>query len=280
MLLENKIAVVYGAGGSLGGAVARAFAQEGAMVWLTGHKAEPLQPVYEAILRSGGKAATAVVDALDNRAVEQHLDQLERAPDISFNLIGLEDRQDMPLTEMGLEDFIRPVNRAMRSQFITATAAARRMKQQQSGVILSLTATPGGIGYPLVGGFGPACCAIESFSKNLAAEVGPYGVRVMNIRSGGSPDSNVFREFSSMYPEQSEEVLGKMRNDTMLKTLPEMQDIAHAAVFICSPLAPTLTGTTIDLTVGTTSALNHRTAVRDPTDDNAQSFFNPKYQSQ
>jgi len=68
------------------------------------------------------------------------------------------------------------------------------MAKQKSGVILSLTATPGGIGYPMVGGFGPACCAIEAFSRNLASELGPHGVRVVNLRSAGSHDSRPFRE--------------------------------------------------------------------------------------
>lgn len=88
----------------------------------------------------------------------------------------------------------RWTNGAMETQFITATAAARVMVKQRSGVILSLTATPGGIGYANVGGFGPACCAIEGLSRDLGAELGLYGVRVVNIRSAGSPDSRVFKE--------------------------------------------------------------------------------------
>ncbi len=56
------------------------------------------------------------------------------------------------------DDFIRPVRRAMQTQFITATAAGRIMSEQRSGVILSLTATPGGIGYPNVGEFSGLLC--------------------------------------------------------------------------------------------------------------------------
>jgi NAD(P)-dependent dehydrogenase (short-subunit alcohol dehydrogenase family) len=103
--------------------------------------------------------------------------------DITFNAIGFQDTQDIPLAEMELEDFIRPIRIAMETEFLTSTASARIMMQQRSGVILSLTATPGGIGYPKVGGFGPACSAIEGFSRNLASELGTYGIRVINIRS-------------------------------------------------------------------------------------------------
>ncbi|MCF7220734.1 SDR family oxidoreductase [Marilutibacter chinensis] len=73
-------------------------------------------------------------------------------------------------------------------------------------MILSLTATPGGIGYPNVGGFGPACCAIESFSCDLASELGPHGVRVTNIRYAGSPDSRVFREAVEQSGERADRV--------------------------------------------------------------------------
>ena len=66
----------------------------------------------------------------------------------------MQDKQGVPLVEMNLADFTRPISTAMTTQFLTCTAAARVMLRQSSGVILSLTATPGGIGYPLVGGFG------------------------------------------------------------------------------------------------------------------------------
>ncbi|MCF3107890.1 SDR family oxidoreductase [Niabella sp. CC-SYL272] len=284
MLLQDKNAVIYGAGGSLGGTIARAFAKEGAHVFVTGHREAPLQALATAITRSGGKATIAVVDGLEEPAIRAHLLRVVETAgtvDISINLIGLEDTQDLPLTEMDLEDFLKPIHRAMRSHFLTATAAARIMQQQHSGVILSLTATPGGIGYPLTGGFGPACSAIEGFSRNLASELGIYGIRVVNIRSAGSPDSKVFRDFMAVHPALSDKVLGNMRNDTMLKELPLMQDIADTAVFLCSGNASRITGTTIDLTVGTTSALNYH--VQQPVAGSnrakgGSSFFNPKYQ--
>jgi len=83
--------------------------------------------------------------------------------DISFNAIGISNKQGIVLTKMSLNEFVDPVEMTMRTQFITATAAGRAMIKKGSGVILTLTATPGGIGYPMVGGFGPACAALEIF---------------------------------------------------------------------------------------------------------------------
>ena len=134
------------------------------------------------------------------------------------------------------------------------------MKDQRSGVILSLTATPGGIGYPYTGGFAPACSAIETFSRNLAAELGVYGVRVVNIRSGGSPDSRIFKEAMENHREEVEPVLRQMEGDTMLKKLPLMEDVANAAVFLASDLAGKITDVTIDVTSGTTAGLNYKVA--------------------
>jgi len=262
MLLQNKNAIIYGAGGSLGSTVALAFAREGARVFLTGRNLAAVQKITNEIIDSGGKAEAAVVDALDEKAVNSHADTIVSKAgsfDISFNAIGLDDTQNIPLTEMSLVDFIRPVTIAMNTQFITSTAAGRIMMKQGSGVILSITATPGGIGYALVGGFGPACCAIEGFSRDLASELGPYGIRVVNIRSAGSPDSRPFAEAIANDSEVANSFIKKLEEDTMLKKLPLMADIANVAVFLASGMADKITGVTIDVTCGTTNGLNYKT---------------------
>src|SRR6185312_14339326 len=166
--------------------------------------------------------------------------------------------QGAPLTEISVTDFITPIHMAIQSRFITAVAAIKKMKKQKSGVILNLTATPGGIGYPYTGGFAPTCAAIESLSRNLAAEFGIYGIRSVNIRSSGSPDSKVFKDAIESRPDVMEKILSTMKGDTMLKKLAMMEDITNTAVFLVSDMAATITGVTIDMTVGTTQALNYR----------------------
>lgn len=255
MRLENKHAVIYGAGGSLGAAVAAAFAREGARVFLTGRRRASLERVCQCIREAGGSAEVAVVDALNKEAIEAHLAGLVAQTgsiDISFNAVGLEDVQDIPLTEMWIEDFLRPVQKAMQTQFLTTTAAARHMLRQGSGVILSLTATPAGKAYPMVGGFGPACSAIEGFTRNLAAELGPHGVRVICMRSAGSPDSAVFVKALEEGRAGAQAVVERLSKDTMLHRLPLVNDIAEAAAFLASDKAAALTGTTVNLTCGTT----------------------------
>ena len=261
MILKNKNAVIYGAGGSIGGAVSRAMAAAGARVFLTGHRLASVQKVADEIRALGGQAETAEVNALDPTAVNDHIRHMVGtggSVDLSFNLIYTQDTQDIPLVDMSLDDFTRPINIAMETHFLTTTAAASVMMKQGSGVILSLTATPGGTAYPLVGGFGPACCALEGFSRDLATELGPHGVRVVNIRSAGSPDSRPFVEALASGGAEVADFIKKLEDDTMLKKLPMMNDIANVAVFLASDLSGKITGVTIDVTSGTTSALNYK----------------------
>jgi len=268
MILNNKNAIIYGAGGSLGGAIARALAGAGARVFLAGRNLAPVKKVADEIIAFGGSAEAGQVDALDEKAVNNHIkDVLQKAGtiDISFNVIGLQVVQNMPLVEMTVADFVRPVNIAMQSHFLTATAAAKVMMKQKSGVILSLTATPGGIGYPFTAGFAPACCAIESLSRNLAAELGIYGIRVVNIRSGGSPDSEVFASAIAAHPGVMGPLIREMEGDTMLKKLPLMADITNVAVFLASAMAGGITGVTVDVSCGTTAGLNYKVAGSDHT---------------
>jgi NAD(P)-dependent dehydrogenase (short-subunit alcohol dehydrogenase family) len=260
MMLTNKNAVIYGAGDSLGGAVGLGLAEAGATVYLTSRHLSNAAKIADRIVAAGGRAEAAEVDALDEDAVKRHAEGIVRTAgtlDISFNLINIGDTQGIALADMSAADFVRPVHTAMLTQFLTTTAAARLMCRQRSGTILSLTATPGGIGYPLVGGFGPACAAIEAYSTNLAAELGPHGIRVVNIRSAGSPDSRPFRDAIAQGGEQARDFVAKLKDDTMLKELPLMRDIANTAVFLASDLAAKITGVTVDVTAGTTSALNY-----------------------
>ncbi len=132
MLLTDRTAVVYGAGGSIGSAVARAFAAEGARVHLVGRTRETL----EAVAADIKDAEVAVVDALDENAVTEHLARVGDI-DVSFNLVSRGDVQGLPITEMPLDAFLAPVINGTRANFITARAAARRMAGWPSAVPVS-----------------------------------------------------------------------------------------------------------------------------------------------
>jgi NAD(P)-dependent dehydrogenase (short-subunit alcohol dehydrogenase family) len=263
-MLKDKVIIIYGVSDSLGGAVAKAMAHTGARLFVTNRHHNIALKIAEEIKAEGGQAEAAKVDASIASEIQDHLERVVKETgriDVSFNLTGIQVLQNVPLIEMNVQDFVQPVTDAMHTHFLTATAAGRIMSKQHGGVILTLTATPGGIGYPRVGGFGPVCASIETFSRNLASELGPFGVRVVNIRSAGSLDSRPFKEAAAAGGEEIQDVITKMKADTMLKDLPAMEDIASTAVFLASDMAKRITGTTIDVTVGTTGALNYKTSI-------------------
>lgn len=257
MLLKNKNAVIYGAGGSMGGAVARAFAREGAHVFLAGRTLEKLDVVAKDILAEGGHAETAQVNAHAEQSVEEHLNtvvQTVGSVDISFNLIDLGGTQGIHLVNMSQTDFSTPIINAMQTQFITTTAAGRHMAQRGSGVILALTAQVARKPYPDSGGFGVACAAIEGLLRQLAVELGPQGVRVVCLRSAGSPDAPGVAEAIRLHAESAgttrEAFEAQIAEKTLLKRMPKMGDVANAAVLMASDRANAITGAVTNVTCG------------------------------
>jgi 3-oxoacyl-[acyl-carrier protein] reductase len=227
MLLEHKNAIVYGSGGSVGGAVARAFAREGTNVFLASRTKAKLDRVAEKITASGGVAETAPVDALDEEAVEKHIGKVAETAegiDILFNAIGMQDVQGKPLHEMSLEDFTRPITIATRTQFLTARTVARRMIRQGSGVIPTITAGPARRAFPNVGGFDVVCAAIEGLWRTFAAELGSHGIRLVVVGSAGSPDTPDVQETLQLHARATgkslEEVLADSGSGTLLGRLP------------------------------------------------------------
>jgi 3-oxoacyl-[acyl-carrier protein] reductase len=247
MLLEDKNAVIYGAGGSIGRAVARAFAREGAKVYLAGRTLESLEEVAQEIRSAGGVAETAQVDAMDEWAVDEHADAVAASAggiDVSFNLISYGDVQGTPLAEMPLEDFERPVMSAVRTQFLTSRAAARHMISQGSGVILFF----GGYGDPVpdyyLGGFQVALNAIESLSRQLASELGGHGIRAVTLQTGGVPET-ISESFDGR------DVITEMIvGSTMLGRAASLDDVGNVAAFAASDHARTMTATALNISCG------------------------------
>src|SRR4051794_35250545 len=147
MMLQHKVAVIYGGGGAIGGAVARAFAGEGAQGFLTGRAASSLEPVVGDIVRAGGCADAALVDALDEAAIDEHLHGvIERTGrvDVSFNAVGIPQAGLLgtALVDLDAAKFAAPVTDYALTYFLTARLAARQMIPNRSGVIMTVSALP------------------------------------------------------------------------------------------------------------------------------------------
>lgn len=259
MLLKDKVAVIYGAGGAIGSAVARAFARAGATLFLTGRRRTPIEAVVQDIVSAGGSARATEVDALEEHAIDKHLqsviDEAGRI-DVSFNAVGIQGTKllGVPLVELDVERFSLPVTTYATTYFLIARLAARRMLASHSGVIMTATTQHSRMGIPLSGGYGSAMAAEEALTRVLSAELAPQGIRVVGLRPQAIPETGTLREafearanVSGMTWEQFQETLAGKTHTRRLMTLAE---VANAAVFLASDMASGITGTTVNLTMG------------------------------
>jgi NAD(P)-dependent dehydrogenase (short-subunit alcohol dehydrogenase family) len=259
VLLEKKNAIVYGASGAVGSAVAHAFAAEGARVFLAGRTSAALEAVAEKIQAAGGVTDVATVDALDADAVEAHADavvQKAGSLDISFNLVSLPQTgiQGTRIADLSPDGFDLPMATYPKANFLTARAAARRMTDQGSGVILTITASPSRSALPLMGGMAPAWAAIEALSRGLAAELGPHGVRVVCLNAAGMMDtpqiSEVYGLHADAYGISRDAFQARMIDRTLRKQLPTAAEIANVAAFVASDRSSAITGAIANLSGG------------------------------
>jgi NAD(P)-dependent dehydrogenase (short-subunit alcohol dehydrogenase family) len=260
MLLEHKTAIIYGAGGAIGGAVARAFAREGAKVFLSGRTLSKVEQVAEEIRTAGGAAEAFLVDAMDEGAVESHVAAVVKATgrlDISFNAITAVPQpgtQGIPLAQLSADAFIAPINLYMRSHFLTARAAGRRMAEQGSGVLLMNTPEPARIGAALVGGMGPAWAGMEALNRNLSAEFGARGVRALCIRSTGIPETTTIDVVFGLHADTmgitKDQFQGFIESLTHRKRSSTLSEVAEIAAFLASDRCSGMTGTIANLTGG------------------------------
>jgi NAD(P)-dependent dehydrogenase (short-subunit alcohol dehydrogenase family) len=259
MSLETQNAIIYGAGGATGGAVARAFARAGARVFLTGRDLGGVDALAKEISDAGGTVETAQVDALDEEAVESHIDAVVKKAgtiDISYNAIGIPQQgmQGIPLTELAVENFSLPINTYTRAHFVTARAAARRMIEQRSGVILMHTPEPARLGVPLIGGMGPAWAALEALNRGLSAECARHGVRAVCLRTSGMPETGTIDVVFGLHAkahgitqDEFKALMASMSHRNAPTTLAEFADVA---AFVASDQAAAMTGTVANLTGG------------------------------
>lgn len=257
--LENKVAVVYG-DGATGTAIAKAFAKEGAKVFLTGRTLTKLDAIADKILSGGGVVETTKLDALDEQAVEKHMSEVIKKAgkvDISFNAIGIPQTgiQGTLLTELSLEKFSRPISTYTQSHFITAKAAAQRMVKQGSGVILMHTANPSRVSDRFIGGMPAAWAAMEALCRSLSVECGQHGVRSVSLLTTALPETPLIDEVFELHGKvrgtSYEQFHSVIAGNTHRGRLTTLEELANAAVFVASDEGSAITGTILNLTAGT-----------------------------
>jgi NAD(P)-dependent dehydrogenase (short-subunit alcohol dehydrogenase family) len=258
-LLKDKVALIYGATGAVGSTIARAFAREGAQVFLSARRFPEVHNIANDISSSGGIVKAAQVDALDEESVEKYVQEIFEKTgqiDISFNAIGIPqgEEQGILLTDLPVESFTMPIVTYAKSHFITSRAAARRMVRKGSGVILMHTPQPAVLGIPRMQGMSPAWAAMEALSRDLSAELATQGIRAICLRTTGLPETKTIQVVFGIHAK----AMGITRNEFQQRTesmahtkrSTTLAELASAAVFAASDLSRGMTGAVINLTGG------------------------------
>jgi NAD(P)-dependent dehydrogenase (short-subunit alcohol dehydrogenase family) len=259
-MLEGKQAAVFGAGGSIGRAVATELAGQGARVLLSGQNVATVAGVADKITAAGGSAEAAKLDAGDDEAaVETYLRSVVNEAgrlDVAFNATGPRAGQygnGKLAVDLPVDDFMVPLTSLVRSQFITARAAGRHMARQHSGVLLFLTGSPAKPHTPGATAIGAAFAAIENLAIHLALELGGSGVRAICLRSTGMPDTRTMHEtFGTRHGGDvvEEEIAKTFAERAMLGAAPHTADTARVLAFLASERARMMTGTVINASAG------------------------------
>ena len=253
--LNGKRALVFGAGGSIGAAVAREFAAQGAEVFLSGRTKSKVEALAKEIDPTGKRVHAAQVDANDEAAVSAYVEDVVREAggvDVVVNAVG------PPLQEYGggvnalditVDQYMNPLMTVVRPQFITAMAAARHMKEQGSGVILFITGSPARPHTEGATAIGAAFASLENLARHLAIELSPAGIRPVCLRSSAMPDTrtiqDVTRNIAAAMSVSEDQASQFLASSTMLRVSPTTTDTAKVAAFLASDSARTITGTQV-----------------------------------
>lgn len=260
MLLEGKTTLIFAAAGAIGSQVAKTFAKEGARVYLSSRDLAAVEAVAESIRAAGGQARAAAVDALDETAVNAYIDEVERdsgGVDIEFNAIGIRPAAGSygtPCLDLPYQGFLLPLTVHVGSQFLTAQAAARRMVNRGSGVILTLSASLAKEGRPFMAGISAACAAIEGMTRSMAADLSAMGIRVLCVRGGAMVETRTIQETiqanaktAGMEPEVFASLIDQA---SLMRRTPRVEETAQIAAFLASDRASAMTGQVVNSTCG------------------------------
>nr|BFE32177.1 hypothetical protein GCM10010200_044280 [Actinomadura rugatobispora] len=249
--------MIYGAGGSVGRAVARAFAENGACVHLAGRNHSAVQALADELTGSGLSASAAALDVTDAVATGEHarsVVDVDGRIDIAFTAVTYDEVQGTPLHELPVDDVERTLSVAARSHMHTVQAVAPHMIKQRDGVVQTMVGY--GPPHPLMGSTALAWQLVEAMYRQYAVELGPSGVRVQWFRTGGFRESIVDApDYGSTYAGDTStpELLASLDEATALGRVPSVNDAGSFAAFAASAAGRSLTAAGFNMTSGAVS---------------------------
>jgi len=234
--LDGAVAVVTGAGSGLGQGAALALAEAGASLVLVGRTQATLDATRATIADQGGEATTLVCDVTDAGQVKARIGALPRI-DVLVNNAGTNIPEDF--LEVSEEHLDRILTLNVKAAFLVAQAAARRMAATGGGSIINMSSQMGHVGSPRRSVYCMSKHALEGLTKALAVELAPQGIRVNSV-------APTFAETPMTRPFFADRAF----RDAVLSQIPigrlaKVEDVTGAIVFLASPAAAMITGTSL-----------------------------------
>ncbi len=264
--LTGKTAVIFAASGAIAGAVTKAFAEEGAFVYVTAKDLASAEKVAFEIETGGGRSKALQVDALDESQIDSAFQQAASARgkiDIVFNGIGIRPSQSQygtPSSMVSFDNFLKPLSTIVGSQFLTARSAARYMSQTKSeGTILTLTSSLSRSKIPFMAGVTAASTAVEGLTRSLAAEFGMLGIKVICINPTGLGETRTIQETvianANTIGIPVDVFTAQLAQGYLLKKSPSLKDVGKVAAFLVSDAGAALNSHIIDVDFGNMSVI-------------------------
>ena len=243
-MLENKVALVTGAGRGIGRAIAIALAEEGAEVIVNYNGSEErAKEVKQTIEENGGKASIYKCNVSDFEACETMIREIVKEHghlDILVNNAGI--TKDGLIMKMREEDFDRVLNVNLKGTFNTIRHSARQMLKQRSGKIINISSVSGILGNVGQANYAASKAGVIGLTKTMARELGSRGITV-NAIAPGFVDTEMTEVLS-------EEIRENACKQIILGRFGKPVDIANAAVFLASDKADYITGQVISVDGG------------------------------
>jgi 3-oxoacyl-[acyl-carrier protein] reductase len=246
-LLKDNIALVTGSSRGIGAAIAKLFAQRGAKVVVHGRDTTALSAVRAEIGHAGGRAMQVTADVSKFTEIEAMRRQIEQelgAIDILVANAGGSFTRPGPLEETSEEGWRASLDGNLTATFLTIKSFLPGMKERRAGNIITISSTAARRphpGSPIP--YAAAKAGIEILTQDLAAQVGPYGIRVNSI----APETILTEHNKQRIPQAQQEALLDLHP---IKRLGTPEDVAHAALFIASDSAAWITGIVLDVAGG------------------------------